>query len=87
MPTAKLREKVNEGIADPALPGKYITARLQADHIVSIKNIAKMENFDKLTKEQQLTVLIIRFIYILKNPNSFTLKILINKKTTDIRFI
>ena len=35
--------KVNEGIEDkigtpdPALPGKYITDRLQADHIVSIK--------------------------------------------------
>ncbi|WP_142327980.1 hypothetical protein [Bacillus cereus] len=62
-PTAKLREKVNEGIEDkigtpdPALPGKYITDRLQADHIVSMKNIAKMENFDKLTKEQQLKVL------------------------------
>ncbi|MCM3359013.1 hypothetical protein M3627_13405 [Psychrobacillus sp. MER TA 171] len=62
-PTAKLREKVNEGIEDkigmpdPALPGKHITGRLQADHIVSMKNIAKMENFDKLTKEQQLKVL------------------------------
>ncbi|WP_239693990.1 hypothetical protein [Bacillus cereus] len=62
-PTAKLREKVNEGIEDkigtpdPALPGKYITDRLQADHIVSMKNIAKMETFDKLTKEQQLKVL------------------------------
>ncbi|QEL69458.1 hypothetical protein [Bacillus sp. SH8-8] len=62
-PTAKLREKVNEGIEDkigtpdPALPGKYITDRLQADHIVSIKNIANVENFDKLTKEQQLKVL------------------------------
>ncbi|WP_075309294.1 hypothetical protein [Bacillus wiedmannii] len=62
-PTAKLREKVNEGIEDkigtpdPALPSKYITDRLQADHIVSMKNIAKMENFDKLTKEQQLKVL------------------------------
>ncbi|HDR7487931.1 MULTISPECIES: hypothetical protein [Bacillus cereus group] len=62
-PTAKLREKVNEGIEDkigtpdPALPGKYITDRLQADHIVSMKNMAKMENFDKLTKEQQLKVL------------------------------
>lgn len=62
-PIAKLREKVNEGIEDkigtpdPALPGKYITGRLQADHIVSMKNMAKMENFDKLTKEQQLKVL------------------------------
>lgn len=63
MPTAKLRGKVNEGIEDkigtpdPALPGKYITGRLQADHIVPMKSIAKMENFDKLTKEQQLKVL------------------------------
>ncbi|ATI60465.1 TPA: hypothetical protein ACGSMF_000115 [Bacillus cereus] len=62
-PTAKLREKVNEGIEDkigtpdPALPGKYITDRLQADHIVSMKNIANMEKFYKLTKEQQLKVL------------------------------
>lgn len=45
------------GTPDPAIPGKYITDRLQADHIVSMKNIAKMENFDKLTKEQQLKVL------------------------------
>ncbi|MEB8714097.1 hypothetical protein P4L01_27015 [Bacillus cereus] len=62
-PTAKLREKVNEGIEDkigtpdPALPGKYITDRLQADHIVSMKNIANVEKFYKLTKEQQLKVL------------------------------
>nr|WP_244159719.1 hypothetical protein [Bacillus nitratireducens] len=46
-PIAKLREKVNEGIEDkigtpdPALPGKYITGRLQANHIVSMKNMAK----------------------------------------------
>ena len=44
-------KKVNEGIEDkigtpdPALPGKYITDRLQADHIVSIKNIAKDGKF------------------------------------------
>ncbi|MDA2620418.1 hypothetical protein PDQ07_21215 [Bacillus cereus] len=62
-PTAKLREKVNEGIKDkigtpdPALPGKYITDRFQADHIVSMKNIDEMEKFDKLIKEQQLKVL------------------------------
>ncbi|HDR8277372.1 TPA: hypothetical protein QC121_004699, partial [Bacillus cereus] len=53
----ELYDELRDGTPDPAIPGKYITDRLQADHIVSMKNIAKMENFDKLTKEQQLKVL------------------------------
>lgn len=53
----ELYDELRDGTPDPALPGKYITDRLQADHIVSMKNIAKMKNFDKLTKEQQLKVL------------------------------
>ncbi|MGM7637657.1 hypothetical protein [Bacillus sp. Hm123] len=51
------------GQPDPALPGKYIIDTLHADHIVSMKNIARMENFDKLTEEQQLKVL--------NNPENF----------------
>lgn len=53
----ELYDELRDGTPDPAIPGKYITDRLQADHIVSMKNIEKMENFDKLTKEQQLKVL------------------------------
>ena len=42
---------------DPALPGKTITKPLQADHIVSMDKITRMEGFDKLTFEQQLEIL------------------------------
>ena len=51
----ELYDELRDGTPDPAIPGKYITDRLQADHIVSMKNIAKI--YDKLTKEQQLKVL------------------------------
>ena len=48
---------------DPALPGKTITKPLQADHIVSMDKITRMEGFDKLTFEQQLEIL--------NNPENF----------------
>ncbi len=45
-PSSKIQKQVNEGLEDkigtpdPALPGRYITDTLQADHIVSMNNIA-----------------------------------------------
>lgn len=60
-PTPQLRDKVNEGISlpmrDPAIPGKEVTSRLEADHIVSMDKIAKMEGFEKLTREEQIALL------------------------------
>ena len=60
-PSRKIRQKVDEnkviGADDPAIPGKKIEGSLEADHIVSMDKIAKMENFDKLSKENQIKVL------------------------------
>ena len=56
---------------DPALPGKTITKPLQADHIVSMDKITRMEGFDKLTFEQQLEIL--------NNPENFVgLSVMLN---------
>ncbi len=59
-PTDELRDMVNEGkvppYSDPVLPGFEVTGRLHADHVVPKDRIAKMEGFDKLTEEQQITV-------------------------------
>ena len=60
-PTPDLRMRVNEGISLPmndfAIPGNVITKKLEADHIVPMKKIVTMEGFDKLSSEQQLSVL------------------------------
>ena len=60
-PSRKIRKMVNEDIQlpmdDPALPGLKINDKLQADHIVSMDEITRMDNFDKLTKDQQIAVL------------------------------
>ena len=60
-PTPNLRMRVNEGISLPmndfAIPGNVITKKLEADHIVPMKKIVTMEGFDKLSSEQQLSVL------------------------------
>jgi hypothetical protein len=60
-PTQEIRDMVNRGktfpAPDEALPGKTVTKRLHADHIVSMDKITRMDGFDKLTKEQQLAVL------------------------------
>ncbi|WP_260445284.1 pre-toxin TG domain-containing protein [Listeria booriae] len=60
-PTPELRNKVNEGVelpmSDPAIPGKEIVKRLEADHIVPMDKITKMEGFEQLTKEEQLSIL------------------------------
>ncbi len=60
-PTPQLRDRVNEGVslpmADPAIPGKQVTSRLEADHIVSMDKITKMEGFEKLTREEQIALL------------------------------
>jgi hypothetical protein len=44
-------------IPDFALPGKTILGRLQADHIVAMDTIVRMEGFDLLTETQQIAVL------------------------------
>ncbi|MFJ7825489.1 T7SS effector LXG polymorphic toxin [Psychrobacillus sp. NPDC096623] len=62
-PSRKIQKQVNEnideiiGTADPALPGKTITGTLQADHIVPMDKITRMEGFNTLTKERQIEVL------------------------------
>jgi hypothetical protein len=62
-PGQAMRDVVNLGhnagvvIPDFALPGKTILGRLQADHIVPMDTIVRMEGFDLLTKPQQLAVL------------------------------
>ena len=60
-PSRKIRKMVNEGVQlpmdDPALPGLKITDNLQADHIVSMDEITRMDNFERLTKNQQIAVL------------------------------
>ncbi len=54
---------VRPGDADPILPGQVIGRRpngnpaVDADHIVSMDTITRMEGFDRLTTEQQLQVL------------------------------
>lgn len=68
-PNSTIRDVVNEnideliGTPDPAIPGKLITGNLEADHIVSMKKITKMDGFEKLTEAQQ--------IQILNNPENF----------------
>ena len=68
-PTPELRDKVNEGhnknveTKDEAIPGKTFTGSLEADHIVPMNKITKMDGFGKLTKSQQLEVL--------NNPDNF----------------
>ncbi len=60
-PSRKIRKMVNKDVQlpmdDPALPGLKITDNLQADHIVSMDEITRMDNFEKLTKNQQIAVL------------------------------
>ena len=57
---------INEGvpfpIKDPALPRRKVES-FEADHIVPMNNIVRMEGFEKLTFEQQLEVL--------NNPKNF----------------
>uniref|UniRef100_UPI00403FA6B6 hypothetical protein n=1 Tax=Paenibacillus sp. FSL R5-0701 TaxID=2921654 RepID=UPI00403FA6B6 len=48
---------------DEAIPGKTFIGSLEADHIVPMNNITKMDGFGKLTKSQQLEVL--------NNPDNF----------------
>ena len=74
-PTDEIRDMVNEGIEfpipDPALPG-LMADKFEADHIVSMKNIVRMEGFEKLTYEQQLEVLNnpINFVGLSKSANT-----------------
>ena len=58
-----IRNNVNKDIQlpmpNPAIPGKIIEIgeRLEADHIVSMDRITKMEGFEKMTLKQKLDVL------------------------------
>ena len=72
-PSQAMRDKVNEGqpvatpenpVDDPWLPGKQRTGPLEADHIVSMKNITEMDGCADLSTENQLKVL--------NNPDNFT---------------
>ena len=60
-PTQDIRDMVNEGMSFPmddfAIPGKTIDKRLQADHIVSMDKITRMDGFGELTRDQQLEIL------------------------------
>ncbi|MCM0627294.1 hypothetical protein M5J14_22615, partial [Lysinibacillus sp. OL1_EC] len=62
-PTQKLRDKVNEGhdkktvTKDQVLPGKTFKGALEADHIVSMDRIARMDGFGNLTTSQKLDIL------------------------------
>ncbi|MGO4531469.1 hypothetical protein AB4Z30_20515 [Paenibacillus sp. 2TAF8] len=68
-PTQTLRDKVNEGhdkktvTRDEVLPGKTFKGALEADHIVSMDRISKMDGFGKLSYAQKLEVL--------NNPDNF----------------
>ncbi|MEK4713588.1 hypothetical protein [Sporosarcina sp. FSL K6-5500] len=58
-PSSKIQKEVNKniddiiGTEDFALPGKIIEKKLHADHIVSLKKIARLEGFETLTYQQQ----------------------------------
>ena len=60
-PNDQIRDMVNEGVDLPmedfALTGRQITSRLEADHIVSMKKIVCMEGFEKLSYQQQVSIL------------------------------
>jgi hypothetical protein len=60
-PTQAIRDKINKGkvppFPDEALSGMTVTKKLEADHIVSMDKITRLEGFGKLTKEEQLSVL------------------------------
>ncbi|WFR97542.1 DUF4150 domain-containing protein [Rhizobium tumorigenes] len=72
-PNQRIRDAVNESqpkatpenpVDDPWLPGKQRTQSLEADHIVSMKEITQMDGFADLSPENQLKVL--------NNPDNFT---------------
>ena len=55
--TVMVNKNVTMGMDDPLLPGLKITKPLQADHIVPMDKITRMEGFGKLTYKQQLEIL------------------------------
>ena len=56
-PNNKIRKMVNpDGPKKDPVYG-YEVDKLEADHIVSMKEITKMDGFNKLTKEQQIEIL------------------------------
>ncbi|MGZ9501596.1 DNA/RNA non-specific endonuclease [Staphylococcus epidermidis] len=57
-PSVEIRKEINKdlknklGQPDPAIPGKFITDTLEADHIVPFKEITKMDNIEKLSYDE-----------------------------------
>jgi hypothetical protein len=60
-PSKKIQDMAKKatviGAPDPILPGKIIEGTLNADHILPMDKITRMEGFDTLTMEQQKEVL------------------------------
>lgn len=67
-PSQQIRDMVNEDAnlfgRDPVLPDLKLDGnRLEADHILSMKNITEMDGFQQLSKDEQL--------YLLNHPDNF----------------
>lgn len=60
-PTKDIRDKVNDGVILPiddfAIPGRQIVSRLEADHIVAMDKITRMDGFEHLTFAEKKLVL------------------------------
>ncbi|WP_415918583.1 hypothetical protein [Staphylococcus warneri] len=77
-PSVEIRKEINKdlknklGQPDPAIPGKFITSTLEADHIVPFKEITKMDNIEKLSFDEIKDILNYRknFIGLSKIANS-----------------
>lgn len=60
--TKELRDWVNlkgkyvPGMADPALPGRVVTGRLQPDHLYALKKIFQMAGAGDLSEEEMLSI-------------------------------
>jgi hypothetical protein len=75
-PSPEIRNQVNKNkkppYPDEALPGLIVTGRLEADHVVPMDKITRMDGFERLTLEQQKQVLNdpINFIGLSKTANT-----------------
>ncbi|WP_259398007.1 hypothetical protein [Pseudoalteromonas sp. SR41-1] len=75
-PSPEIRNQVNKNkkppYPDEALPGLIVIGRLEADHVVPMDKITRMDGFERLTLEQQKQVLNdpINFIGLSKTANT-----------------
>lgn len=77
-PNKEIKDIVNEGhyikgMDDPVFPGRNtINDRLEADHIVPMQTLTRMDGFDKLTPQQKLDLLNdpANFMGLSKNANA-----------------